>query len=149
MKKEALKIDKRLYLILMRRLEGQGGNNLWHFSHTSGIPFSHDVVRRCFGEHQKQVDVSSLAAVMLCLNYTHAEIKTLLRDYTNDDIMWRLIGPDTEGVTFDEQAMLYAYRKLVAKRPELRNNIAGQLKLLAGAVDVDIQSEVAALMRDE
>ena len=38
MKKEALKIDKRLYLILMRWLEDQGWNNLWHFSHTAGSP---------------------------------------------------------------------------------------------------------------
>ena len=106
-----------------------------------------DAPRFCQGG-SKGLESYTLANVMMALNFTRSEIREILKKYTSDKLMWRLIGSDDErsGLTTQENAILEMMRALVAKNADIYKTVCRMLESIAGAYSMDLSDQARRIL---
>lgn len=147
---EALGVPRKLMQTLNMRLHEEGWRNVSAFKKGTGISFSLETVRRAFYDcDYKNLETATLAIIMKHLNYTLAEIKTILKKHLNpEDPVLELIGDSpAKKLSTSETKMLAAYRAIVAEQPGLSNALADHLDLLGRIANVVTKHNTDALRR--
>lgn len=124
--------DKKLYRVLTDRMKAQGWDNNTHFARSSGIPYSRETTSRAFEKHAtREIANDTLATILKYLNYTPAEIKEILKKYTDDTQIWPMIQIDGPELSNKEQAFLAMIREL--SEPVYVDFLANQFEVLGKA----------------
>lgn len=149
-KMEKLRIDDEFYAMMRNKLEDEGWTSARHFTLGAKLPFSSETTRRVFVKcDYKSLEASTLATVMLFLNFTRTEIREALRTFTSDNIIWRLIGieGDSASLTSEENAMLEMVRLVAEHDHTVFIVLAGILSSLAVAHHVDLSEQLKRVKR--
>jgi len=147
-----LEIKPELYKILSDRKDDMGWESVRQFTlnHATTLGLSADSVGRAFVYSPfKGLEVHNLINVMYHLEYTRAEIVALLKEYTNDTMMVKLLGDagDEQQLTPEEEALLLAIRKMKERVPNMCVTVAQVMGPIATANGVDISDEIGTLTR--
>lgn len=134
--------------IMSAKLKAEGWDNIKQFMVATKVPFSLETVRRAFNKcEHKNLEASTLAIIMKHLNYTPAEIKSLLTEYTDDDALVSLIGGDYQEFNIYERNLVQAYREIIAKNPEMGEVLADQIDLVGAIIKVKTKQYTDFLRR--
>lgn len=96
----------------------------------------------------KRPGADTLAVILRHLNYSRDEIRDILKTYTDDDEVWRLLPSDGANVlTADEEAALDVYKMIRESQPRLIPQLFEQVKLLAKLSGVDVSASADLLIR--
>jgi len=148
-----LEIAPELYDILSRRRNDKGWDSIRQFAlnHMNTLGLSAESVGRAFIHNPfKGLEVHNLVNVMHHLEYSRTEIVELLKKYTNDEMMVKLLGDASAGsdpLTPEEDALLSATRAMRDKVPSVYGIVAGLLGPLAAAHRVDIAEQIGTLTK--
>lgn len=144
-----IKIDAGLYKILSDKMRDEGWANCRQFTLGTKIPLSVETTRRAFDpcEH-KGLEALTIAMIAAHLNFTSAEIAHLLKTYTTDDFLWKLIQVGGgESLTPMEACVLAACRVIMAVGPSAIAMLASQLEMVASAVGCDVSQYTGNLKK--
>ena len=90
----------------------------------------------------------SLAVICRYLNFTPDEIRDLLKTYTNDTVLWPMIGKgDGVRLSVYDQALLAAAKTIAGDDKERMTILADQFDLMARAVGVDVSEYTRQIRR--
>lgn len=133
--------------MLRDRLDSEGWDNVRAFCKQTKIPISSETVRRALHDEYTSLEPASMAIICRYLRFTNAEIRDILKTYTSDRDLWRMISDDPEHLSIYEVAVAKAYRKIVGARGEFIGKIAYYLEVIGEAAAVDIKQEIGLLRR--
>jgi hypothetical protein len=142
---------KELFKKLNKKMEDQGWDNITHFTLTSKVPYSIETVRRGLSDcGHRQLGAETLAVICRYMGYDRAEIRDILKEYTDDNEIWRLIGDDKgDELTSDEWAVVEALRKLKTKNEDVYSMIGENLGFIAKTLGIQIDRELSMLKRTD
>lgn len=145
---EAKRKMDELKKILAAKLEKEGWDSIRQFTMRSRIPLSQETTRRAFGESDKPLEPASVAVIARYLGFSPEEIKGFLRDYTEDDDLWQMIGREDTRYTVTDLAVLEAFKTLAEHgTPATLKSLADHMDLLAKTIEVDIREHTDKLRR--
>lgn len=133
--------------MLTRKLNSQGWDSIRQFTQKSGVPYSQETTRRAFTESEKPLEPATLAIICRHLGYSPEDIKSILRDYTDDEHLWPLIGRQDTKMTIYDQALMLAVEQITKDHPELLRSLADYLDLLAASTGADVKEHTEKLRR--
>ena len=135
--------------LLNRQLENEGWESLRQFTSGSKIPLSAETIRRAFmAQDYKNMEPMSLAIICRYLNFTPDEIRDMLKTYTNDNVLWPMIGKgDGVRLSVYDQALLGAAKTIAGDDKERMTMLADQFDLMARAVGVDVSEYTRQIRR--
>lgn len=138
-----------LRTILANRLASQGWQSVKHFYEQSGVPYSRETLRRAFKPCDGvPIEAATFASIMLHLEYTPNEIKTILSMYADNADIVKLIGDQYGPIyTHAEQALINALRSITKINPTLTYNLADQVDLIGRLAGVDTRPQTDLLRR--
>lgn len=149
-KSEKLVVKQQMYEIFRDKLEKEGWNSIRHFTMAkqSSMKLTSETTRRLFIEcDYKSFEASTVANVALHLNFTRLEIKDILQKYTNDTLIWRLIGDDGESLSTDEASIISMLRKVAAKSNDIYHSVAMVIGTMADGLGIDVSEEIGRLRK--
>lgn len=144
-----LTVNPKLHEILAQRLTDQGWDSRRHFALKSGFPYSAETAARVFQyDPLKGIEPYTLAIAMMYLDYSRDEIKSLLKTYTDDTIILKLMGDGDENeLSNNESALVEALRILAERSPAVCSSVAQMVEALATAYNVDVTEQVRRMKR--
>lgn len=140
-------VKTELYKIMLDRMHAEGWENIRQFTVGSRVPFSLETVRRMFSEcDYKNISPPTVAVIARHLGFKTNEIKDILKDYTDDEEFWRMIG-ETSPLTADQEAIVGVFDAFMSAGGEATATFFSQIDLVAKMYNVDIADQMDRLKR--
>lgn len=149
-----LTVNEELLSILRNRLEDEGWDSIRNFtiSNQKTMCISVETTRRVFGfmtTDHKGIEAYTLANVMLHLNFSRTQIRDALKQYTNDNLMWRLIGGEDEraGLYAQEECLINMLRIIETKSQDIYYIIANLVSTISQSLNIDVSDYVKRISK--
>jgi hypothetical protein len=143
MTQKPVKKDEQLRAMLVHKMASEGWENPRQFHLGSGVArkFSIETTRRAFNPcDYKTMEPSTLLVICKYLNFSANEIKGILKNFTDDQELWPLLGDGATALTTQEEAIVEVFRLIRAAKPEILPNIADMLDLMAMTAGVECKT---------
>jgi hypothetical protein len=127
---------------LRNRLYALGYRDMTEFCRASGIPLSHETVRRAL--NGERLWPENMVKIATYLDFTPEEIRRLL-EQLGDKFWIRYIG--NSALSQQEEVLLLAIKKILSKSGEAKGLLRTQLELVAKVAGVSIDTEMEFLQR--
>jgi hypothetical protein len=148
MARKAEQVDKELYNILHSKMIASGWKTVRSFTAGSRVPCSIETVRRAMNECEyKGIAPNTIAVIAHHLGFTPNEIQNILKTYTGDDVLWKLIGDHASALTPDEESVVEIFRQIKAAGNDVLAQFISHLELIGNAFKIDLESYLVNIRR--